>query len=210
MSAAQHEAMARQEHAEAESHAGRYDAAAQRDAARCPPGSFKETSVCWTAARERSKEHLEQAEEHRRRAADHRAASQALRDAEARACVGISEQDRDESPFAHREDILAVEELRSGPSGGKATVPRVEGAIVVFRAVPGMTAQWLQRSVDCHLARSAAVGHDVPEMAYCPLMPKGVAASVTPTQTGFAVAIKAEDPEAAREVLRRARALAPR
>lgn len=211
MSAAQHEAMARQEHSEAEAHSARFDPNAGRERSRCPAGGAAAAGsgadVCWTTTTNPTKEHLEHAEEHRKRAADHRAASQALRDAEARACIGIREEDRDESPFDHREDIESVEKLYSPPSGGKNPTRRFEGATVAFRAVPGMTAQWLQRVVDCHLARNAALGHEVPEMAYCPLVPKGVTASVTATQAGFAVAIRGEDTEVANEIWRRAQAL---
>jgi hypothetical protein len=71
-----------------------------------------------------------------------------------------------------------------------------------------MTAQWLQRLVDCHLARNAALGPDVPEMPYCPLVPKGVTATVTPTAAGFSVAVHADESDTASEVLRRARTLA--
>lgn len=214
MSAAQHEAMARQEHAEAEAHSARYDPNAEKSRSRCPGGGAAAAGpaadACWTSTTNPTKEHLEHAEEHRKRAADHRAASQALRDAEARACVGIPDADRDESPFDHREDIASVTELYSPLSGGKNPTRRFEGATVVFRAVPGMTAQWLQRVIDCHLARNAALGHEVPEMAYCPLVPKGVTASVTPTQSGFAVALKSDDMDVAREVLRRAKSLVSR
>lgn len=78
---------------------------------------------------------------------------------------------------------------------------------MTFRAMPGMTAQYLQRVIDCHLARNAALGHEVPEMPSCPLVPKGVTAKVEPTSTGFAVEVRADDVETANEVLRRARTL---
>jgi len=124
--------------------------------------------------------------------------------------VGIDDADRDTSPFAHREDIASVDTL-TAPSGPKANAKSVEGAVVTFRAVPGMTEQWLQRVVDCHVARNAAMGHDAPDMAFCPLATKGVTATVSPTRDGFAVAIRASDPTTASEVVRRAQALrAPR
>jgi hypothetical protein len=53
----------------------------------------------------------------------------------------------------------------------------------------------------------AALGHDLPEMPYCPLVPKGVTATVTPVGAAFAVAVRSEDPDRANEVLRRARML---
>lgn len=70
-----------------------------------------------------------------------------------------------------------------------------------------MTVPWLQRLVDCHLARNAALGHDVPEMPYCPLVPRGVSARVSAVDRGFAVDVRAEDPATAQEILRRARGL---
>ena len=162
--------------------------------------------ACWTEYVKPTNEHREEATKHRKLAADHRAASQSLRDVETRACAGLSDADRDESPFHHRADIVSVETLSEGSIGTRGTA-RVVGATVTFRAVRGLTAEWLQRVVDCHLARNAALGHDVPEMPYCPLVPKGVSATVTAASKGFAVAIRADDQASAEDVLRRARAL---
>ena len=152
-------------------------------------------------------EHLAVAEQHRKMAADHRAASQALRDAEARACAGISEADRDMSPFEHREDIASVERLVVTIGPAKVQYKRRAGAVVTFRATPGMSAPWLQRLVDCHLARNAALGHVVPEMPTCPLVPKDVSATVTATQSGFAVSITSDDDATVDEIIRRAESL---
>lgn len=207
-SVAHHEAMAANEEINASAHAAQYDAAADVPKTRCSHGQG-EAGACWSSLANPTAEHLKAAEQHRKMAADHRAASQALRDAEASACAGLSEQDRDMSPFAHREDIAGVAALES-KSSLKPAVTRREGAIVTFRATPGLTAQWLQRIVTCHLARSAAMGHVMPEMPYCPLVPKDVSASVTATDTGFAVAIRSDDPEVAREIFKRAEALVGR
>jgi hypothetical protein len=70
-----------------------------------------------------------------------------------------------------------------------------------------LTAEWLQRVVDCHIARNNALGNNMPEMAYCPLVPKGVTAKVASLGNGFAVTIESKDPASAQEVLRRAQAL---
>ncbi|MBS2012619.1 MAG: hypothetical protein JST00_07030 [Deltaproteobacteria bacterium] len=207
MSSARHETMAAQEERVARKHEHLYDADAGERRERCRGGrAATETDACWTAVTNPTAEHLKDAEESRRRAADHRAASQALRDAEAQACRGIPAADRDQSPFQRREDIERVEPLRTR-QGGKQPSERLEGATVVFRAVPGMTAQWLQRVVDCHVARNAALGHDAREMPSCPLVPKGVRATVTATKTGFAVEVRAEDTDTAKEILSRANAL---
>jgi hypothetical protein len=215
-SVAQHELNAADEEKVERGHAALYDAAASAPAMECGVTGRSDRDRCWTSTANPTAEHRRDAELHRKRAADHRAASLALRDAEGRACTGISESDRDESPFHHTEDITSIEPLSvydgaSNGSAGPAQFPRsarhVEGAVVEFRAVPGMTVEWLQRVVDCHLARNAALGHDVPEMSYCPLVPKGVEATVTAARGGFAVSIRSTVPAVAEDILRRSRAL---
>ena len=134
-----------------------------------------------------------------------------LVDAEARSCAGISEEDRDTSPFYHREDIQSVSPLTTKTQSGKGGVISKEvGSTVVFRAVPGLTAEWLQREVDCHIARSAAGGHNMPEMDYCPLMVKAVKATVSSVGNGFAVDISGEDHATIAEIQKRAQALSVR
>jgi len=148
--------------------------------------------------------HLSHAATHRAAAAKHRAASAALRDAEARTCEGLAQYDRDLSPFEHTEDIAAVAPLPApGDLGGEKPV----GAVVTFKPVPGISPAWLQRVVDCHLARNAALGHDVPEMPDCPLVPKGASATVVSAGKALTVEIRADNPAAAAEILARARRL---
>jgi hypothetical protein len=158
---------------------------------------------CWTA---REGDETAMAEHHRLAAA-HRSAAEALRDAEARACVGLSDEERDSSPFDHRADIVRVTELRDDvPVRYEVTHPLV-GATITVRAVPGLTAEWLERVMACHLARNAALGHDVPEMPSCPLVPRGVSARARSVGDGFAVDVRADTPEGAADVLARARSL---
>lgn len=185
MSAPQHQAAAAQE-----------DRAAAAAGAQYDPNACYE--ACWTDYSNPTSQYLSQAKRHEEIATQHRAASQALRDAEARACVGVLPRDRDNSPFSHREDIVIARQLQIDDKG-----PMV-GAVVVLRAVRGVTAESLQRVVDCHIARNSAVGNDMPEMAQCPLVTKGVIAKVTATAEGFAIAIRGDD---AGEVWRRASSL---
>lgn len=206
MSAAHHESQANEHDQRSAEHAAEYDPKASEPVVRCGGsrrvvGETPETGVCWTSVRNPTAAHARQAAMHRRHAADHRAASADLRQAEAESCRGLAGDDRDISPFARVEDISSVEELRR--SAG------VRGAIVTFRAVEGMTAERLQRLIDCHLARNSALGHVVPEMADCPLVPKGVSARVTSTGSGFAVSIEGENAVAVEEILARSRRLLP-
>ncbi len=214
MSAAQHEHEAEAHANMGEQHEARYDpdAVTRRDHCRARVGGTARLDIggiCWTSVANPTETHLEQAKEHRRLATEHRAASAALREAEARACAGISMEDRDMSPFDHVEEIASVRPLREDSGPPKARHKRTAGAIVTFRAVPGMTAEWLQREVDCHLARNASLGHVVPEMPTCPLAPNGAQARVTSTGNGFAVTIRSDDDGAAQDILARAQRLLP-
>jgi hypothetical protein len=210
MSAAQHEREAQAHAGTGQGHADEYDPEARAEKKQCGPAGSHGPGLCWTSIENPTAQHRRAADEHRRHAAEHRAASTALRDAEARACTGIAPDDRDISPFDHTEDIAAIEPL-VGRIGSRQTdtSERLLGAVVTFRAVPGMTAEWLQRVVDCHLARNASLGHEVPEMPNCPLVPRGAQARVRSTGDGFAVEIRSDDEATAREILARAKRLRP-
>jgi hypothetical protein len=160
-----------------------------------------------------------EADAHRKLAHEHRAASQALRATEQRSCSGISEADRDFSPFSHRGDIASIDDIneRSSTYGAASSTygsgPQVRGqpigSHIVFRAVPGMTKEWLQREVDCHLARNQVMGESDQSMAFCPLAVAHVSASVSSTGNGFAVDVTSTNGDSIKEIIRRAQALKP-
>lgn len=125
-------------------------------------------------------------------------------------CTGLSLADRDTSPFEHEGDVAAVEPLVEHVTTGYGVRTETVGAIVTFRAVPGMTAPRLQRMVDCHLARNAALGHVVPEMPDCPLVPRGATARVRLVGSSFTVEIRGDDLASARAILARAERLVRR
>jgi len=201
MTVAEHQVAAESEENQASQHAKQQDPAATQTEVQCSGGQGR---VCWTVTKNPTDKHAKSANQHRALAAEHRAASQALRDAETRVCVGMSEEDRDMSPFAHDTDIRSVSQLRDETMVGRNKTERDAGATVIFRATPGLTAEWLQRILDCHLARNKAVGHEMPEMAYCPLTIKGAQATARSVGDGFAVDVRADDAEGAAEIWRRA------
>lgn len=203
MSEAAHENAAESHETMAAGHSEQYKPEATETKKQCTPAE----RICWTSQQNPSAEHKDDAEKHRKMAADHRAAAQALRDAEASSCAGIPDEDRDMSPFNHRDDISEVKPHVVDVRVNRQTVKKTTGADVVFKAVPGMTAEWLQRIVDCHLARASAAGHDMPEMTYCPLVLKDVTAKVSSTGNGFAVEMSSENADTAKEILRRSEAL---
>lgn len=210
-SAVGHEQAAVASEREASGHEQQFNPSAEQTRERCTGiGGARRwrdglDSPCWTSTVNPTQAHLTHAKKHRKAAADHRAASKALRDAEAQACTGIPEDERDVSPFFLREDILDVKVERGLPSA-KQQLRQPIGVIVTFRAVPGLTSEWLQRSVDCHIARNAALGHDLDEveMNYCPLVPRDVKARVTSTGSGFVVMVTSDNPKSVNEIIRRA------
>jgi len=149
-------------------------------------------------------------EEEARRAALREAArsdrtrSPALVEAEREACQGLSDDDRDISPFFYVRDVVDVQPLRA-PA---ALVPApLEGALVIFRRVEGLTVARLQRLVDCHAARDAALAYAAPETRWCPLAVRGVVARVEPDERGLGVALSALGLDAAVVTYGRAMAL---
>ena len=211
MSAADHDAAANKEQQAGKAHERQYAPEASATKKTCSPARGGQ-AVCWTSETNPTADHGKDAEQYREVAAQHRGASDTLRTAETSACSGVPQEDRDMSPFAHVEDIRSVSPFREEVKVGKSVSQRIAGAEVVFRAVPGMTAEWLQRVVDCHLARNAAIGHSAAgsEMAHCPLTPRGAQSQVRSVGDGFAVTIRADDAEASKEILRRAESLRPR
>ncbi len=204
MSAAQHDLKGREQDARAQVHAARFDANVKFEREGCPADT-----ACWTWVTDDPMAERRIAEDHQRQAAAHRAASAALSVAEAHACGGINPDDRDMSPFEHIRDIASVEPLTERSGTSKTPSERMVGAIVTFRPVAGMTAEWLQRVVDCHLARNASLGHVVLDMPDCPLVPNGAQARVNSTGSLLAVEIRSDDNETSREILLRAMRLRP-
>jgi len=125
---------------------------------------------CWTSVVHPPQDERRQEERYRTIAAKHRAAAQELRDAEARACAGVGDRDRVLSPFSHHEDIAGAAPIYLTSKTGRKLASNLRGAVVTFRPVPSLTADWLQRIVNCHVARSATLGHPLEDMPDCPLV----------------------------------------
>jgi hypothetical protein len=142
-----------------------------------------------------------EAERHRERARE-------LRAHELQVCGGVPDEERDLGPFAHADRIERVEPLlERAIAKGPPTVP--VGAIVYLRAAPGLTVEWLERIIDCHLAHHAVVGTTPVVHGACPLLAdESPDISVRGTAGGFAVMVKSSALHGD-EVLRCARALQP-
>jgi len=206
MSAAAHERAAREHDREVALYAAHLEASPPAaSGAALPCASSPDAAPCWT-----SPEGLPpHAQAHHKMAADHRAASKQLRNAEAFACAGLDQASRDVSPFEHRDDVIGVEELRGKPLSPKTYGSKgpLEGAAITMRAVPGLSKPYLQRLVNCHSARNATMGYELPEMAFCPLAVKGATASVQNAEGAWRVEVKGDSEASAEEIARRAMAL---
>jgi hypothetical protein len=200
----QRRAAAENEHI-ADTTAARYDPQATARTSGCataPPGE-EANVLCWSSEVNPTEEYLKKAQHYRALAAKQRAESEQLRKAEAKACAGVSELDRAQSPFFHPEEVATVTPLRvkDGPV-------ELVGAVIAFQAAREMTEPRLERIVSCHLARNACLDSGRKDVANCPLVLENVWTSVTITRSGlFAISLRSPDPEVAREILRRSEAL---
>lgn len=142
--------------------------AAERESQRFQPGEYNcgdtvlmdqiqsggrpltQWTPCFDAAEESMMHHQFLAAREREAARADRAGAQQLLKAEISACEGISPEEREHSVFAHRDAISEI-------------VPHYEGAQlhgvwVIFKPVPGMTADWVRQDIACHRARWALQG----------------------------------------------------
>lgn len=104
---------------------------------------------CWNLIDESS---ITLADRERAAARRERANAAALVRAEVETCRSIPERERDHSPFAHRSSIAQVIAHREAGA--------VTGVRVIFKPVPGLTADYMRRSIACYQAHFAAFGGD--------------------------------------------------
>ena len=117
------------------------------------------------------------------------------------------------SPLAASADALKPCELLNGSVAdvrahrteehvGKVTVQRLDGASLFVPAKPGLTAEWLQRSLAAHVG--AMHGKS---MSDCPLEASHVRIQVRSGGSGYWVDVIAKDHQQAEFVLQRAEGL---
>jgi hypothetical protein len=124
---------------------------------------------------------------------------------EASACSDVPAAERDLGPLGHRDRIAGVEVLQDRLYPKQ--MPQPSGVAVYVRATPGMTEQWLDRVLECHLAHRAAIAGTTEDRSD-PFLVEDARIGVSPTSDGFRIAITTRDVAAAREIIGRARAVA--
>lgn len=213
LSAAQHLERARHDEAEATAHGLRAAQAGAREGARggrpaCVEGvaavpspesggeALTVMTPCFTAHERTSAVERREAGRHEAAAREHRKTATRLLDAERQACDAIAPDERDHSPFWHREDIAAVAPVvKDG---------HIRGVEIRFKRVAGLTEDWLRRAIACHQARAAVAGFDPSFMPYCPLALEGVSAEVRAGTDGLIVVLQAPRAAQAEAALGRA------
>jgi hypothetical protein len=145
------------------------------------------------------RDHELEAERQRLIAAQHRAAAARLRSGEAQACNNLSSEDRTARPYQTSDDLLAVRELPDYGRTGKASSQR-GGARVLLREQPGMTADRLERVLQCDAARAMVEGG----AEHTPWAVPGAQSTVVETNLGLLVEVTANDRKTAEEIARRA------
>lgn len=98
--------------------------------------------------------------------------------------------------------VTSVTPYRVLERSGRGSAERLAGARVNVRAEPGLTAEWLQLTIQQHLAKMEGT-----TMAGCPLDLDSVRVEVDSAGAGFAVKLIAKNPAQAKEVLHRAQLL---
>lgn len=125
-----------------------------------------------------------------------------------RACYGVPASQWDGSPLLAAQTLRGVQEIKpeTPVSEAETVVPRA-GARLLLRATPGMTAEWMQRIAECHMAQVAAAPPWT--LTSSPLDVKGAMVAVQSSGDGFTVDITSPDVKVARDILNRAKALVP-
>lgn len=98
--------------------------------------------------------------------------------------------------------VTGVRPLHALLRNGRGTNERLVGAEVFVQAEPGLTAEWLQLTIQRHIAEMRTT-----DMGDCPLDLNEVGVSVVSAGPGFAVQLRARNGAQAKDVLRRAQLL---
>ena len=118
---------------------------------------------------------------------------------ELHSCHGIPEQEREHSPFAHKRAIAQITAHREGNA--------IRGVRIMFKPIAGLTAQYLERAIQCQQARYATLGQPIGYMPEDPTLVPGAHVTVTQYGTNIEVLVETPDSDAGALALQRAQDL---
>jgi hypothetical protein len=151
---------------------------------------------CWDAGEEQTEHTRFLAAREQRLADGERRTATRLVEAEQSACRGLSERELEHSPFAHRREISAV--IPHHVTG------TLRGVRIVWKPVPGLTADWMRRALDCHRARFERLGEPAIYFPDDPTLVAHATATVEQHGSHIEVVIDAADDLAGQIALDRA------
>jgi hypothetical protein len=99
--------------------------------------------------------------------------------------------------------VVSVEPYQIEQQYGRFISPQLRGAQIYVQAEPGLTAQWLQLTLEQHLGQMKGGSAAMTDCA----VDGNVRVEVTPAGSGYWVRLIAPDSKSGEEVLRRARLL---
>jgi hypothetical protein len=117
-------------------------------------------------------------------------------------CAGIAPKQRELGLLAYREAIAGARPLRDDSMSGKARIAPERGTVVLFRAEPNLSVAWLGRVNACH-ADLVAAGEVTGSAGTDPFVVPGTTVSITETQTGYDVSVRASSEQGMVEVAHR-------
>jgi len=126
------------------------------------------------------------------------------------ACRDVPEAENHLAVLLSPDDVLYVEEITARDHGADPKASARDGARIVLAARPFVSAAWLKQAIGCHMARNAAAMGPSPRDKTSPLDVPGAIIDVSSEPGKLFVDVTAVDPEAARQIVARARALVPR
>jgi hypothetical protein len=154
---------------------------------------------CWDPTDEAAERHRVVAAREQDRARRERRAAAGLVEAELAACRGISPDEVEHSPFAHRKAIAEVIPHREGSS--------VRGVRIVFKPVLGLSPEWMKQAITCHRARYERLGEPPTYLSDDPTLVPGATTTVSVHNGRIEVLVETHDEVAANVALGRAEEL---
>jgi hypothetical protein len=154
---------------------------------------------CFDATEETAVHEHWAAEHERNEAKRDRQAAANLVETELHSCQGIPERERQHSPFAHKSSIASVEAYREG---GK-----LRGVRISFKPVRGLTAEWLERDIQCQQARYATLGQPADYLPRDPTLVPNAHVGVSDVDHHIEVLVIAPDGDSGQLAFQRAQDL---
>lgn len=154
---------------------------------------------CWDPVEEHAQRERAAARREDLRAQKERRTAAAMIEDKLAACRGISDAELGHSPFAHHRSIAAVLPHHEGGA--------IRGALIVFKPVPGLTADWLQQAIACHRAEFERLGEPATYLSDDPTLVPGATATVSSHRNHLEVLIQTKSDVSAHVALARAQDL---